>query len=255
GAALGDAHDALETERQELAVDAEPQAHAARLVQLLDRPGTRADLAVERQLDPAVAARVVGVRQELLPTAPAVLRERGPLPALPRRRAGRREAPRRLEQDVDPAGRVDQLVQVGALVRQHRRPQRAAVEHQRPPPAALLLADADRHRHQSPGRVSRMNQFAVSPQSTVRFVPVIADASSEARNANAAAISSGLTSRFIGTRANWPFRYSISFGPTAFSVISVCVKPGLTQFERMPCSASSSARVRLSPSRAAFDAL
>ena len=83
----------------------------------------------------------------------------------------------------------------------------------------------------------------------------MAEASSEARKANAAAISSGRTSRRIGTRANWPLRYSIIFGPTARSVMSVCVKPGLTQLERMPCSASSSAIVRLRPSRPALAAL
>ena len=41
----------------------------------------------------------------------------------------------------------------------------------------------------------------------------------------------------------------------ARSVISVCVNPGLTQFERMPTAASSSAMVRLSPSSPALDAL
>ena len=64
---------------------------------------------------------------------------------------------------------------------------------------------------------------------------MMADASSEARNAKAAAISSGRTRRRIGTRSNEPLRYSISFGPTAFSVISVCVKPGETPLTRMPC--------------------
>ena len=98
--------------------------------------------------------------------------------------------------------------------------------------------------------VSRMNQFAVRPQSTRRSTPVMPDASSEARNAKAAATSAGRTRRRIGTRANWPLRYSIIFGPTARSVMSVCVKPGLTQFERMPCCASSSAIVRLRPSSA-----
>ena len=44
-------------------------------------------------------------------------------------------------------------------------------------------------------------------------------------------------------------------GPTARSVMSVCVKPGLTQFTRMPCGPSSSAIVRLRPSRPAFEAL
>ena len=39
------------------------------------------------------------------------------------------------------------------------------------------------------GIVSRMNQFAVSPQSTVRLMPVMPEASSEARNAKPAAIS------------------------------------------------------------------
>ena len=47
----------------------------------------------------------------------------------------------------------------------------------------------------------------------------------------------------------------ISSGGTADSVISVCVRPGLTQLTRMPCSASSSAIVRLSPSSPALDAL
>ena len=49
---------------------------------------------------------------------------------------------------------------------------------------------------------SRMYQLAVRPQSTVRSMPVIADASSEARKAHAAAISSGRTRRRNGTRSN-----------------------------------------------------
>ena len=59
---------------------------------------------------------------------------------------------------------------------------------------------------QSPGRVSRMYQLAVRPPSTRRSMPVIAEAWSEARNRNAWAISSVVTSRFIGTRANDPLR-------------------------------------------------
>ena len=81
------------------------------------------------------------------------------------------------------------------------------------------------------GMVSRMYQLEVSPQSTRSSVPVIADASSEARNTNAAATSSGLTRRRIGTRANDPSRYRITFGPTACAVISVRVKPGETQLD------------------------
>jgi hypothetical protein len=100
-----------------------------------------------------------------------------------------------------------------------------------------------------------MYQFAVRPPSTRRSTPVIAEAWSEARNRNAWATSSVRTRRLIGTRVNDPLRYSMSFGPTAFSVMTVCVNPGLTQLERIPCAASSSARVRFSPSRPALDAL
>jgi hypothetical protein len=82
-----------------------------------------------------------------------------------------------------------------------------------------------------------MNQFAVRPQSTVRLCPVIPDVSSEARKANADATSSGRTSRRIGTCANEPFMYAVNFGPTAFSVMSMCVNPGETPLTLMPAAA------------------
>jgi len=73
-------------------------------------------------------------------------------------------------------------------------------------PAAARIAPRTAGAAQSPGSVSRMYQFAVRPASTRSSMPVIADAWSEARNRNACATSSGLTRRFIGTRANDPLR-------------------------------------------------
>ena len=57
------------------------------------------------------------------------------------------------------------------------------------------------HQRCPDGRVSRTNRLAVRPPSTMRFVPVMAEASSEARKAQAAATSSGRTRRRSGTRA------------------------------------------------------
>ena len=86
------------------------------------------------------------------------------------------------------------------LVGQHRQRQVVARDGERAPAADGVLGD------HSSGIVSRMNQFAVSPQSTVRLMPVMPEASSEARKAKPAAISDGFTRRRIGTRAKLPFR-------------------------------------------------
>src|SRR4029453_4254264 len=141
---------------------------------------------------------------------------------------------RRGEEGVDGGRLVEEADDFRALLGEHGDAELVVLERQRGPAGDHPV-----------GSVSRMNQFAVSPQSTVRLMPVIPDASSEARKANAAATSAGFTRRRIATRSNWPFRYSMSFGPTAFSVMSVCVNPGLTAFTRMACCASSSAIVRL----------
>jgi hypothetical protein len=77
------------------------------------------------------------------------------------------------------------------------------------PTQGLRLADTSRDTASavySSGNVSRMNQFDVSPQSTRRSIPVMPDASSEARKRNAAATSPVFTSRRIGTRAKLPLR-------------------------------------------------
>ncbi len=119
----------------------------------------------------AVRARVTRVRKELLPAAPVVLEERVAVASLARLRTGRLQPPRGAEKRVDAGGLVREADDVRALVRKDR-------------DAELLVFEDElgpvRPAH-SAGSVSRMYQFAVRPQSTVRLIPVTPEASSEAR--------------------------------------------------------------------------
>ena len=174
---VGCEHEAsLEPERGRPARDRAPQGQ---LAVRLDLPGNRGHLAVEPDLVATVGAGVVAGREQLLPAA-GVRREEGMrFGALARRRAGRSEAPRRMEQHVHAGRTVDQRVHLGAAFGQHGQRQVVARDRDGAPAADMVLED-----HPS-GIVSRMYQFAVSPQSTVRLIPVIPDASSDARKANA----------------------------------------------------------------------
>ena len=189
-----------------------------------------------------VGRLVVRAGKELLPAARVAVEERRPL------QARRAQTPRSLEEQFGVRRDVDERVQLRAALGEHDRAQHV-VPHRDGAPAG------DAPRLSSPGSVSRMNQLAVRPQSTMRFCPVIAEASSEARNAKAQqsppARRAGASARARTSRSDT----AISFGPTARSVMSVCVNPGETPLTRIPYCASSSAIVRFSPRSAAFDAL
>ena len=88
----------------------------------------------------------------------------------------------------------------------------------------------------------------INPPSQVSTWPVMKSASGEARNATAAAISAGVPSRPMGV-------CSASCGSSSggnSSSISVWMTPGATQFTRMWLGASSAARERVRPIRAAL---
>ena len=191
---------ALEEERRPGSPVREPHARlAAPGFEHLVLPRQRGDLTVERDPPAAIDALFVDAREQLLPAARVVPHERVVAAAGQGRRSGRPKPPRRFEEDAGPRAEVDDLMDLGSLVRKHDHPELVVLEDDAPPAAHRPRRDAAAY--PSAGIDSRMYQLAVSPQSTVRSMPVIADASSEARNAHAAAISSGRTRRRRGTRS------------------------------------------------------
>ncbi len=91
--------------------------------------------------------------------------------------------------------------------------------------------------------------MTIRPPSTISVCPVTKDASLDARNSTAPAISAGLPMRFSndGGRAQ-------SSPPEAgcASSCSVAIQPGLTPLTRMPWGAASAASARVSPSTPAL---
>ena len=97
-------------------------------------------------------------------------------------------------------------------------------------------------------RVLFSRSHKIKPPSQVSTCPVMKSALSEARNATAWAMSSGVPKRPMGVScASWG---STSAGRA--SSISVRMTPGATQFTRMWVGASSAARDRVRPMRAAL---
>ena len=94
-----------------------------------------------------------------------------------------------------------------------------------------------------------VNQALAIP-STLSTTPVMYEASSEAKNTKALAISSGFPRRRRGMFAVNGSRTSLG---TAF-IMSVCVMPGATAFTRIPFGPSSRAKDTVSPFTANLDA-
>src|SRR5690606_13660324 len=98
-----------------------------------------------------------------------------------------------------------------------------------------LPADAERGHeaeardHHAAGRVAAAHDIA-SPPSTDRRAPVMNEASSEHRNATAAATSSGVPSRPSGVLSRRPSRCSSDRA----AVMSVVMYPGATALTRTP---------------------
>ena len=91
----------------------------------------------------------------------------------------------------------------------------------------------------------------VSPPSTIKVWPVTNEASSEARNRTAAAISSGVPMRLKrdGGIVHPPSALSAADNSSSFSV---AIQPGLTQLTRIPWGAPSAANERVKASTAAL---
>ena len=87
--------------------------------------------------------------------------------------------------------------------------------------------------------------YTTNPPSAVSTCPVMKEAPPPARNAAAAATSSGVPKRPIGDCSSSMAIVSV---PSA-STMSVRITPGATQFTRMPDGASSTARERVSLQR------
>ena len=88
------------------------------------------------------------------------------------------------------------------------------------------------------------------PPSTDSTCPVMNEASSEARNSTADAISSGVPARNSGVSSQIP-AITVS---SKQRVMSVSTKPGATQLTRMPLGATSFASDLVYPITAAFEA-
>src|SRR5216684_4837591 len=101
---------------------------------------------------------------------------------------------------------------------------------------------------------ARAIQICPIPPSTLISTPVMYDASCEAKNATAAATSSGCPNRFIGTFATVSFANSskASFDSPVLPKIGVTIGPGATVFTRMPRPANSAAAVLARERSAAF---
>src|SRR5204863_5595038 len=80
------------------------------------------------------------------------------------------------------------------------------------------------------------HHIARKPPSTTSSVPVMYDASSEARNSTACATSSTRPSRFIGTNRSDFSRHAGS--AESFEVFIGGMMPGCTELTRMPCCAN-----------------
>src|SRR5216684_2720020 len=101
---------------------------------------------------------------------------------------------------------------------------------------------------------ARAIQICPIPPSTLISTPVMYDASCEAKNATAAATSSGCPNRFIGTFATISFANSskASFDSPVLPKIGVTIGPGATVFTRIPRPTSSAAAVLARERSAAF---
>lgn len=87
--------------------------------------------------------------------------------------------------------------------------------------------------------IKTLSYYTVIPPSTLMTVPLMYAASSEARNAYAAAISSGLPRRFTGTLSS----IDLSTSSGILRTISVRIKPGATALTVTPFLPSSRAIV------------